>query len=109
MNFGVGNANATTYHEYTNYELKNVTKEGFVQRLSLLLHHILDPELPENGLLTEVYHIDPKGENGGAVYYELPEFDGNMRELTTRALLKEMHQQTPEYYTVSGGIILLSS
>ncbi|KAI1700784.1 insulinase (Peptidase family m16) domain-containing protein [Ditylenchus destructor] len=104
LNYGVGNANAATYMEHTDYECKNVTQEGFARFLKLLLQYILDPELPANGFLTDVYHIDPKGESGGAIFYELPEFDGSMVELTTRALLKAMHQQTEVYSSESGGI-----
>ncbi|KAI1702420.1 protein HypA [Ditylenchus destructor] len=104
LNFGASSSNAATYQEYTDYECMNMSEEGFLRYLELLLHHILDPELSESGFLTDVYHIDHEGERGGAVYRELPEFDGSMTELTSRDLRRAMHPRTPVYYNESGGI-----
>ncbi|XP_003399672.2 uncharacterized protein C05D11.1 [Bombus terrestris] len=63
--------NATTQVDFTYYTMTTAGSEGFLSLMPIYLDHILYPTLKDSGFLTEVHHINGKGENAGVVYCEM--------------------------------------
>ncbi|KAL3070178.1 hypothetical protein niasHT_039371 [Heterodera trifolii] len=63
--------NAYTDQHHTCYELTTVGSTGFLKVILVLLEHLLQPLLTPAHYVTEIYHIDGDGQEGGVIYSEM--------------------------------------
>lgn len=63
--------NAWTDTDHTAYTVSTAGEQGFLQLLPIYVDHILYPTLTKSGYITEVHHINGKGEDSGVVYSEM--------------------------------------
>ncbi|OAA56383.1 Metalloenzyme, LuxS/M16 peptidase-like, metal-binding protein [Cordyceps fumosorosea ARSEF 2679] len=73
--------NAWTATDHTAYTLETAGWEGFSQILPLYLEHVLLPTLTDEGVVTEVWHIDGEGNDAGVVYSEMQSVENNGPEI----------------------------
>ncbi|KAI5461624.1 Metalloenzyme, LuxS/M16 peptidase-like protein [Mariannaea sp. PMI_226] len=65
------NTNAWTATDHTAYTLETAGWEGFAQILPVYLEHVIVPTITDESIVTEVWHIDGKGNDAGVVYSEM--------------------------------------
>jgi Zn-dependent M16 (insulinase) family peptidase len=53
------------------YTIATAGQQGFLQLLPVYVDHILYPTITNGSFVTEVHHIDGKGEDSGVVYSEM--------------------------------------
>jgi Zn-dependent M16 (insulinase) family peptidase len=53
------------------YTIATAGQQGFLQLLPVYVDHILYPTITNASFVTEVHHIDGKGEDSGVVYSEM--------------------------------------
>ena len=53
------------------YTIATAGQQGFLQLLPVYVDHILYPTITNSAFVTEVHHIDGKGEDSGVVYSEM--------------------------------------
>jgi Zn-dependent M16 (insulinase) family peptidase len=63
--------NAWTDTDNTVYTIATAGQEGFLQLLPVYVDHILYPTMSQSSFITEVHHINGKGEDSGVVYSEM--------------------------------------
>ena len=63
--------NAWTDTTNTTYTVGTAGPEGFLGILPVFLDHILYPTNTDAGFVTEVHHVNGKGEDSGVVYAEM--------------------------------------
>lgn len=63
--------NAWTATDHTAYTLDTAGWDGFAQILPLYLEHIILPTITDEGIVTEVHHVDGEGNDAGVVYSEM--------------------------------------
>eukprot|EP01062_Namystynia_karyoxenos_P066480 TRINITY_DN60405_c0_g1_i1.p1 TRINITY_DN60405_c0_g1~~TRINITY_DN60405_c0_g1_i1.p1 ORF type:complete len:1128 (+),score=331.08 TRINITY_DN60405_c0_g1_i1:74-3457(+) len=68
---GADGTNAYTEDDHTCYEFNVAGEEGLCTVLPVFLDHVLCPQLSEQAFLTEIFHINGKGERQGVVFSEM--------------------------------------
>ena len=63
--------NAWTATDHTAYTLSTAGSEGAINLLPIFADHVLFPTLTDSGFLTEIHHVNGKGEDKGVVYCEM--------------------------------------
>ncbi len=63
--------NAWTATDHTAYTLSTAGSEGAVNLMPIFADHVLFPTLTDSGFVTEVHHVNGKGEDKGVVYCEM--------------------------------------
>lgn len=63
--------NAWTANDHTAYTLTTAGSDGFLRMLDVYLDHTFFPTLTQSGFVTEVYHVNGKGEDAGVVFSEM--------------------------------------
>lgn len=63
--------NAWTDTDNTVYTIATAGQQGFLQLLPIYVDHILYPTMTQSSFITEVHHVDGKGEDSGVVYSEM--------------------------------------
>ncbi|KAF7558060.1 hypothetical protein G7046_g5890 [Stylonectria norvegica] len=63
--------NAWTATDHTAYTLETAGWDGFAQILPVYLEHVILPTITDEGIVTEVWHIDGEGNDAGVVYSEM--------------------------------------
>ena len=63
--------NAWTNIANTVYTVQTAGYDGFLTLLPVYVDHILYPTLTESAFVTEVYHVNEKGQDGGVVFSEM--------------------------------------
>ncbi|XP_031827679.1 uncharacterized protein C05D11.1 [Nomia melanderi] len=63
--------NASTLTDFTFYTMTTAGSEGFLSLMPVYLEHILYPTLTDSAYVTEVHHINGKGDDAGVVYCEM--------------------------------------
>lgn len=82
--------NAWTATDHTAYTADTAGWDGFAQLLPVYLEHIILPTITDEGIVTEVWHIDGEGNDAGVVYSEMQavEFQsGEILDLKARRIL----------------------
>ncbi|KAH8804264.1 Metalloenzyme, LuxS/M16 peptidase-like protein [Flagelloscypha sp. PMI_526] len=100
-----GGTNAWTATDHTAYTLSTAGEQGFLQLLPIYLDHILSPILTDSGFITEVHHINAKGEDSGVVYSEMQgrqNTPGDLMNLCTRRVLEPRESA---YRSETGGLM----
>ncbi|VDO96850.1 unnamed protein product [Soboliphyme baturini] len=95
--------NAWTEQNHTCYTLSTAGSRGFLILLPLYLDHILFPMITSSQFITEVHHVTGSGEDGGVVYCEMQEHEGNMSEMTYRMLQQKFFDEGCGYRYETGG------
>lgn len=73
--------NAWTATDHTAYTLETAGWDGFAQILPVYLEHVILPTITDEGIVTEVWHIDEKGNDAGVVYSEMQAIENNSPEI----------------------------
>ena len=97
--------NAWTDQDHTAYTVSCAGKEGFLSFLPLFLDHILFPLLTDEGFVTEVYHINGEGQDGGVVYCEMQTYENTMDCIADRAFAKSVFGVGSPYSVETGGML----
>ena len=63
--------NAWTATDHTAYTLSTAGSEGAINLMPIFADHVLFPTLTDSGFLTEIHHVNGKGEDKGVVYCEM--------------------------------------
>ena len=96
--------NAWTDQDHTAYTVSCAGKDGFLSFLPLFLDHILFPLITDEAFVTEVYHINGDGLDGGVVYCEMQTYENTMETIADRAFVKAAvsytHLTLPTIYSV---------
>ena len=95
--------NAYTDVDHTCYTLETAGHEGFLSVLPLYLDHILYPTLTEAAYLTEVHHVNGKGEDAGVVYCEMQDSEPKAQHLIHFKLCEHMYPGRCGYKSNTGG------
>ncbi|PVD22506.1 hypothetical protein C0Q70_18320 [Pomacea canaliculata] len=97
--------NAWTDTDHTCYTITTAGSEGFLQLLPIYLDHILHPTLKESGYVTEVHHINGRGEDAGVVYCEMQARENTGESLVHLNMLRAMYEGKCGYKSETGGIM----
>jgi Zn-dependent M16 (insulinase) family peptidase len=73
--------------------------------LPVFLDHILHPTLSEAGFITEVYHVNGRGEEGGVVFSEMQGKENKVERALQRNLNREINPPGSAYRSVTGGLV----
>uniref|UniRef100_A0A1I7Z7F5 Peptidase_M16 domain-containing protein n=1 Tax=Steinernema glaseri TaxID=37863 RepID=A0A1I7Z7F5_9BILA len=95
--------NAWTAQDHTAYTVTTVGSKGFLQVLPVYIDHLLDPTLTDAQFMTEVHHVNGKGEDAGVVYSEMQNFESDMGALVRWARQKAMYPPGSGYSVEADG------
>ncbi|KAL7545324.1 hypothetical protein ACHAWF_010434, partial [Thalassiosira exigua] len=79
--------NAWTATDHTAYTLSTAGSEGAINLMPIFADHVLFPTLTDSGFVTEVHHVNGKGENKGVVYCEMQGRENSEGSLVDRAVM----------------------
>ena len=96
--------NAWTDQDHTAYTVSCAGKEGFLTFLPLFLDHILFPLLTDEGFVTEVYHVNGDGQDGGVVYCEMQTYENTIC-IADRAFSHSVFGKGSPYAVETGGML----
>ncbi|GAA5957136.1 hypothetical protein JCM3765_005417 [Sporobolomyces pararoseus] len=97
--------NGTTKLDCTTYSFESASEEGVLKVLPVYLDHIFFPSLDEGSFKTEIYHVNGKGEEGGALFTELQEKEGSRAELMALAQQRALYNDSNAYRYDTGGTL----
>ncbi|KIJ68351.1 hypothetical protein HYDPIDRAFT_106537 [Hydnomerulius pinastri MD-312] len=97
--------NAWTDNDHTAYTASTAGEQGFLQLLPIYLDHILYPKMTEAAFLTEVHHINPKGENSGVVYSEMQGRENTSGDLMALRSQRILYPTESAYRSETGGLM----
>lgn len=95
--------NAWTSQDQTVYTLSTAGWDGFKTLLPVYLDHLINPTLTDEGCLTEVYHIDGKGEEKGVVFSEMQGTENQSWSISDNAIKKLLYGKDSGYSSETGG------
>lgn len=101
----LSSTNAFTAQDRTCYSLSTAGFEGFKNLLPVYLDHVLNATVDESACLTEVYHIDGKGDEKGVVFSEMQEYEHMSDSLMTAEAQKMLFPPQSGYATNTGGCL----
>ncbi|EGC38852.1 hypothetical protein DICPUDRAFT_148428 [Dictyostelium purpureum] len=97
--------NAYTSTDHTAYELTTAGSDGFLQILPIYLDHILYPTITNESFITEVHHINGKGENAGVVYCEMQERENKRISKIYSSIGEDLFTSPSGYKSETGGLM----
>ncbi|KAF7347762.1 hypothetical protein MVEN_01533700 [Mycena venus] len=97
--------NAWTDNDHTAYTVSTAGEQGFLQLLPIYVDHILYPTITKAGFVTEVHHIDPKGEDSGVVYSEMQGRENTSGDLMALRLQRLLDPPGSAYRSETGGLM----
>ncbi|KAI0036602.1 Metalloenzyme, LuxS/M16 peptidase-like protein [Vararia minispora EC-137] len=97
--------NAWTDTDHTAYTVSTAGQQGFLQILPIYVDHILYPTMTKAGYVTEVHHIDPKGEDSGVVYSEMQGRENTSGDLMALRMQRLMNPPSSGYRSETGGLM----
>ncbi|KAH9837131.1 Metalloenzyme, LuxS/M16 peptidase-like protein [Rhodofomes roseus] len=97
--------NAWTDTDHTAYTVSTAGEQGFLQILPVYVDHILYPTLTKAGFVTEVHHIDGKGEDSGVVYSEMQGRENTSQDLMALQLQRLLNPPGSAYSSETGGLM----
>lgn len=95
--------NAWTDQDHTAYTVSCAGKEGFLSFLPLFLDHILFPLITDEAFVTEVYHVNGDGLDGGVVYCEMQTYENTMDTIADRSFAQSVFGSSSPYACETGG------
>ncbi|KAA1467937.1 hypothetical protein DENSPDRAFT_833113 [Dentipellis sp. KUC8613] len=97
--------NAWTDTDHTAYTVSTAGQDGFLQILPIYVDHILYPTITKAGFVTEVHHIDPKGEDSGVVYSEMQGRENTSGDLMALRSQRILNPPGSAYRSETGGLM----
>ncbi|KAF8592090.1 hypothetical protein K439DRAFT_1401667 [Ramaria rubella] len=97
--------NAWTDTDHTCYTISTAGEEGFLQLLPIYVDHILYPTITDHSFVTEVYHINPKGEDAGVVYSEMQGRENTPGDLMALRMSQLVNPSGSAYRSETGGLM----
>ncbi|KAF9473122.1 hypothetical protein BDN70DRAFT_886165 [Pholiota conissans] len=97
--------NAWTDTDHTAYTVSTAGEQGFLQLLPIYVDHILYPTITDAGFVTEVHHIDPKGQDSGVVYSEMQGRENTSGDLMALRLQRLLDPPGSGYRSETGGLM----
>ncbi|KAI6005289.1 Metalloenzyme, LuxS/M16 peptidase-like protein [Pisolithus orientalis] len=97
--------NAWTDTDHTAYTSSTAGDQGFLQLLPVFLDHILYPTMVKSAFLTEVYHINGKGEDAGVVYSEMQGRQNTSADLMALCSQRTLYPVGSAYRSETGGLM----
>lgn len=100
--------NAWTATDHTAYTLSTAGSEGAINLMPIFADHVLFPTLTDSGFVTEVHHVNGRGENKGVVYCEMQGRENSEGSLVDRAIMDLIYPhssdgQSTGYSAETGG------
>lgn len=83
--------NAWTATDHTCYTLSTAGSEGVINLLPIFADHVLFPTITDSGFVTEVHHVNGRGENKGVVYCEMQGRENSEGSLVDRACMELLY------------------
>ncbi|KAJ9101074.1 hypothetical protein QFC21_003292 [Naganishia friedmannii] len=102
---GADSLSAWTAIDHTAYTISSAGPEGFMNMLPVYLEHILYPTLTKEGFLSEIYHVDGNGEEGGVVFCEMQGIEQSSGRVLMRYANRETNPPGSGYRSVTGGLL----
>lgn len=97
--------NAWTAVDHTAYTLETAGWEGFAQILPVYLEHLILPTITDDACLTEVHHINGKGNDAGVVYSEMQGLQSNSAELMDLRARRLLYPENVGFRYETGGMV----
>ncbi|KAI0691326.1 Metalloenzyme, LuxS/M16 peptidase-like protein [Cytidiella melzeri] len=97
--------NAWTDTDHTAYTVSTAGEQGFLQILPIYVDHILYPTMTDAGFVTEVHHINGKGENSGVVYSEMQGRENTSGDLMALRMQRLSFPPGSAYRSETGGLM----
>lgn len=97
--------NAWTAQDHTAYTLTTAGSDGFLRMLPVYLDHVFHPTLTSEGFVTEVYHVNGKGEDAGVVFSEMQGRENGSGDLIQLAYQRKLYPRTSAYRSETGGLM----
>ncbi|KAL4071016.1 Metalloenzyme, LuxS/M16 peptidase-like protein [Scleroderma citrinum] len=97
--------NAWTDNDHTAYTSSTAGDQGFLQLLPIYLDHILYPTMTDAAFLTEVHHINKKGEDVGVVYSEMQGRENTSADLMALSSQRSLYPIGSAYRSETGGLM----
>jgi Zn-dependent M16 (insulinase) family peptidase len=102
---GADALSAWTAIDHTAYTISSAGAEGFLNMLPVYLEHILYPTLTDEGFLSEIYHVDGHGEEGGVVFSEMQGIEQTSERVLMRYANRKTNPPGSGYQSVTGGLL----
>lgn len=96
--------NAWTATDHTAYTLDTAGWDGFAQILPLYLEHIILPTITDEGIVTEVHHVDGDGNDAGVVYSEMQAVQSNSGEIMELKARRTLYPENVGFRYETGGM-----
>ncbi|PVF99908.1 hypothetical protein CPB86DRAFT_846178 [Serendipita vermifera] len=97
--------NAWTDTDNTVYTIATAGQEGFLQLLPIYVDHILYPTMTQSSFITEVHHINGKGEDSGVVYSEMQGRENTSGDLMALRTQRAVYPPESAYRSETGGLM----
>lgn len=97
--------NAWTAQDHTAYTLTTAGSDGFLRMLPIYLDHVFHPTLTDEGFVTEVYHVNGKGEDAGVVFSEMQGCENSSGSLMQLAYQRKVYPSSSAYRSETGGLM----
>ncbi|XP_014253359.1 uncharacterized protein C05D11.1-like [Cimex lectularius] len=97
--------NAWTDTDHTCYTMTTAGEAGFLSLLPIYLDHVFFPTLTESAFITEVYHINGEGKDGGVVFTEMQGVENTAEEVVSCNMLKLVYPGKCGYKSRTGGVM----
>ncbi|GJE87608.1 Zn-dependent peptidase M16-like protein [Phanerochaete sordida] len=97
--------NAWTDTDHTAYTVSTAGEQGFLQLLPIYVDHILYPTLTKAGFVTEVHHVNGKGEDSGVVYSEMQGRENTSGDLMALRMQQLSFPSGSAYRSETGGLM----
>lgn len=97
--------NAWTDTDHTAYTISTAGEQGFLQLLPIYVDHILYPTITNAGFVTEVHHIDGKGQDSGVVYSEMQGRENTSGDLMALQMQRLLDPPGSGYRSETGGLM----
>lgn len=97
--------NAWTAQDHTAYTLTTAGSDGFLRMLPVYLDHVFHPTLTNEGFVTEVYHVNGKGEDAGVVFSEMQGRENSSGDLMQLQFQRNLYPASSAYCSETGGLM----
>lgn len=101
---GGDGTNAWTADDNTTYTISTAGSEGLLNMLPIYLDHVLHPTITDSGFVTEVYHINGKGEEAGVVMSEMQGVEQQSSTVINREMQLAIYPESSGYRSETGGL-----
>lgn len=97
--------NAWTANDHTTYTLTTAGSDGFLRMLPVYLDHVFFPTLTKQGFVTEVYHLNGKGQDAGVVFSEMQGRENSPADLMELKSQRMLYPTSSAYRSETGGLM----